>query len=42
MTMDYPCSAKREEVIEKQALDGRPKGARGRARPKKTWKRTVL
>jgi len=31
-----------DEVIEKQALDGWPKGARVRGRPKKTWKRIVL
>jgi hypothetical protein len=33
---------KGDKAIEKQALDGSPQGARGREKPKKTWKRTVL
>jgi hypothetical protein len=31
-----------DEIVKKQALEGRPKGARGRRRPQKIWKRTVL
>jgi hypothetical protein len=33
---------KGKEPSKKQELVGRPKGGRGRGRPKKTWKRIVL